>query len=75
MANRKTFGYGQDSMSIQPSSPMTPKGGSSAMPEDDPMMPQAEHPETMRRRLTPMVGDVQQNPTSIQALLAMLGGQ
>ena len=76
MANRRTFGYGQDSLSMQPSSPMTPKGAQPVGQQDDPMMTNTEHPETMRRRLTPMVGEVEQTPTSIQALLSMLqGGQ
>lgn len=74
MANRRLFmGYDQSDL-MQPSSPMTPSGNQSAMP-DEQQMPYAEHPETMRRRLTPMVGEVQANPTTLQALLDMFGGQ
>lgn len=61
---------------MQPSSPMTPRGSEPMAHErDEMMMPYAEHPETMRRRLTPMVGEVEQRPTSIQALMAMLMGE
>ena len=77
MANRRMFsGYDQSDL-MQPSSAMTPSGArnQSSMPDDE-MMMQSEHPETMRRRLTPMVGEVQANPSAIQALLTMLtGGQ
>jgi hypothetical protein len=69
-------GYDQSDL-MQPASAMTPSGArsQSARPDDE-MMPMTEHPETMRRRLTPMVGDVQSNPSTIQALLSMLtGGQ
>ena len=77
MANRRMFtGYDQGDL-MQPSSMMTPSArGQSQMSDEDMMMPMTEHPETMRRRLTPMVGEVQANPSAIQALLAMLtGGQ
>ena len=70
MANRRMFtGYDQSDL-MQPSSAMTPSGarGQSPMP-DEQVMPYAEHPETMRRRLTPMVGDVQANPSAIQAFV------
>ncbi len=75
MANRRMFsGYDQSDL-MQPSSAMTPSGARSqqAMP-DEQMMPYQEHPDTMRRRLTPMTGDVQANPSTIQALMAMLNG-
>lgn len=75
MANRRLFmGYDQSNLQ-QPASPMTPSGSSTPQQEDDPMTMYAEHPETMRRRLTPMTGEVEANPSTIQALLAMFGGQ
>ena len=75
MANRRMFSGCDQSDLMQPASSMTPGGARSqpSMPEEQ-MMPYAEHPETMRRRLTPMVGDVQANPDAITALLAMLNG-
>lgn len=73
MANRRMFtGYDQGDM-MQPSSPMTPSGNAPSM-EMASMTPGMEHPETMRRRITPMVGDVEARPTMLQELLAMMNG-
>lgn len=74
MANRRLFtGYDQSSLT-QPSSMMSPRGGTAV--EDDPMAQYMEHPNTMRRRVTPIVGEPQPSNTMLQDLLAMMkGGQ
>lgn len=75
MANRRLFtGYDQSSLQ-QPSSMMTPRGSAPSLREDAQPEMFAEHPETTRRRLTPMVGEVEPNASTLQALLAMFGGQ
>ena len=72
MANRRTYGYDQ-SMLTQPASSMTPRG-SQPDAEENAMSWYMEHPDTMRRRITPMVGEPQQSSTMLQDLLAMLNG-
>lgn len=59
-----------------PASPMTPSGGSRMMhgDADQAMMPMTESPETFRRRTTPVMGPVAQQPSTLQELLAMLNG-
>ena len=75
MAQRRSMlGYnGQSSMAI-PSSPMTPKGGSQTMYGDPSAETTSESPETFRRRTTPVLGTVEQQPSSLQEILAMLNG-
>ena len=69
MANRRSV---FDSMS--PASTMTPKGGSmTAYGEAEPETTM-ESKETMRRRTTPIVGEIQPRPTTLQEILAMLNG-
>lgn len=63
-----------------PASPMTPKGGSVSGDgfdgDNDESMEMRESPDTFRRRVTPAVGMPQQQPTTLQEVLAMLkGGQ
>ena len=58
-----------------PASPMTPKGGSQEMygnPDDSMMMNMMESPDTMRRRVTPVVGMPEPKPNTLQEILAML---
>lgn len=72
MANRRSYG---DAM-MQPASPLTNSGASYALPSegDEPQTPM-EQPDTMRRRLTPMVGDVTPKLSAIDTLLSMLKGR
>jgi hypothetical protein len=74
MANRRLFtGYDQNAL-LQPPTTMTPNARPNTNDEDI-MTSYAESPDTMRRRLTPMTGDVVSKPNAIQALLAMLTGE
>lgn len=60
-----------------PAMPMTGSGTPKQMYDDrDPEMQGIESPDTRRRRLTPVMGEPQVQPNSIQQLIAMLkGGQ
>lgn len=74
MANRRSFtGYDQSSM-MQPSSMMSPRGNNDQVAQDAETLPYGEHPDTMRRRITPMVGEPQASNTMLQDMLAMLNG-
>lgn len=74
MANRRTLGGYDQSSLMQPSSPMSP-AGAKPVAQDAEALPYDEHPDTRRRRLTPMTGTVEPNPSTMQALLAMFGAQ
>lgn len=74
MAQRRSMlGYGDSA--ISPASPMTPKGGSQSMygdPNQDAMG--GESKDTFRRRTTPIVGTIEQRPSTLQEIIAMLNG-
>lgn len=74
MNRRSTYGA-----MPMPASPMTPKGGSMTMHGDpdgdsDQAMEMTESPDTFRRRVTPVTGEIEQRPTTLQEILAMLNG-
>jgi hypothetical protein len=71
MPSRRTLQGQMPSMAL----PMTGSGTSGEMFDDqDPSMQMIESPETRRRRLTPAVGFPEQQPTTIQQLIAMAKG-
>lgn len=57
-----------------PPSMLTPKGGSGMMYGDPAQAAQGESPDTFRRRTTPIVGEIEQRPSTLQEILAMLNG-
>ena len=59
---------------LTPASPMTPKGGSQEMYGDPAQEPIIESKDTFRRRTTPIVGQPEQRPSTLQEILAMLNG-
>jgi hypothetical protein len=70
MANRRSV---FDSMS--PASMMTPKGGSmTTYGEAEPDTTMTESKDTFRRRTTPVVGEIEPRPTTLQEIIAMLNG-
>ena len=69
MATRRSYFGSQPT----PASPMTPKGGSQEMYGDpDAMQTMQESPDTFRRRVTPVTGMPEPQPTTLQEILAML---
>ena len=72
MAQRRSgeYGYAQ----LTPPSPMTPKGGSGMMYGDPAHAEGGESPDAFRRRTTPIVGEIEQRPSTLQEILAMLNG-
>lgn len=70
MAQRRSLQRGMPAM------PMTGTGTPQQMfdDRDDPEMQGVEHPDTRRRRLTPIVGMPADQPNAIQQLIAMLKG-
>jgi hypothetical protein len=64
---------------MMPASMLTPKGGSQTMHGDpdgdnDQSMEMSESPDSFRRRTTPIMGQVEKRPTTLQEVLAMLNG-
>lgn len=70
MANRRTV----FDRAFQPPSMMTPKGGSQEMYGDTSVDPTMESKETFRRRTTPVTGEIEPRPSTLQEILAMLNG-
>ncbi len=66
MADRRSvLGYDH---AMQPPSMMTPKGGSGMMYDNE----SVENPQTTRRRLMPVAGDVTPQKTALEQVLALL---
>ena len=61
-----------DTHSASIPSPLTRKGGSQMMYGDPESTGEAR--ESFRRRTTPVVGEIEQRPTTLQEVLAMLNG-
>jgi hypothetical protein len=57
-----------------PSSMMTPKGGSQQVYGEPAVEPVMESKDTFRRRTTPVVGEIEPKPSTLQEILAMLNG-